>query len=244
MRYLDAVNQLKKKPAKDGVSKNLYEEFVAVHWNHKGESHGLPAFLPWHRVFLRRFEQALQEINPDITLPWWDTGLDSQEPHKSSILSSQYFGSNGDPFTHCVVDGAFANWNRSLPQEGCLQRHFDGGSIVRPFYGPEALDQICRLDSYDAFRRGIEGPAHARVHVGINGDMAQMYSPNDPIFFLHHANIDRLWFLFQKQGERAARDYSGDNFDGTFATVEDELIPWKLKVKDVLFTEQGDLCYV
>ena len=29
-------------------------------------------FLPWHRAYLYRFEQALQDQVSDVTIPWWD----------------------------------------------------------------------------------------------------------------------------------------------------------------------------
>ena len=34
---------------------------------------------------------------------------------------------------------------------------------------------------------------HNRVHVWIGGDMGASTSPNDPVFYLNHANVDRLW---------------------------------------------------
>lgn len=52
------------------------------------------------------------------------------------------------------------------------------------------------------FRNTLEGwipppPAqpglHNRVHVWVGGDMAPGTSPNDPAFFLHHCNVDRIW---------------------------------------------------
>ena len=42
------------------------------------------------------------------------------------------------------------------------------------------------------------GPAmHNAVHVWIGGQMQTSSSPNDPVFFLHHTNIDRLWSQWQ-----------------------------------------------
>ncbi|GAB7188353.1 hypothetical protein ATKI12_8184 [Kitasatospora sp. Ki12] len=57
--------------------------------------------------------------------------------------------------------------------------------------------------SSQGFRNLLEGwiprdlarPVHAhnQVHVWIGGDMAPGTSPNDPVFFLHHCNVDRIW---------------------------------------------------
>lgn len=40
---------------------------------------------------------------------------------------------------------------------------------------------------------------HNLVHRYCGGNMLRMTSPNDPIFFLHHANIDRMWSIWQKK---------------------------------------------
>ncbi len=38
--------------------------------------HGWEQFLPWHRMFLYEFEKRLQEVVPDVTLPYWDWPMD------------------------------------------------------------------------------------------------------------------------------------------------------------------------
>ena len=40
---------------------------------------------------------------------------------------------------------------------------------------------------------------HNLVHRYCGGNMLRMTSPNDPVFFLHHANIDRMWSIWQKK---------------------------------------------
>ncbi|MFM8251366.1 MAG: tyrosinase family protein [Planctomycetota bacterium] len=40
---------------------------------------------------------------------------------------------------------------------------------------------------------------HNDVHNWIGGDMRTGASPNDPVFFLHHANIDRMWHAWQEK---------------------------------------------
>jgi tyrosinase len=56
------------------------------------------------------------------------------------------------------------------------------------------------------FRNGVEGwqrlltgppNLHNLVHVWIGGDMAPATSPNDPVFYLNHCNVDRIWAAWQ-----------------------------------------------
>ncbi|MFD2884266.1 tyrosinase family protein [Pseudomonas lini] len=58
-------------------------------------------------------------------------------------------------------------------------------------------------------RNSIEGWAgeeriHNNVHVWVGGDMGLSSSPNDPVFFLHHCNVDRLWAAWQAKHPAAA----------------------------------------
>jgi hypothetical protein len=60
-------------------------------------------------------------------------------------------------------------------------------------------------NSTGSFRNVLEGwfsdrgesELHNRVHVWVGGSMGPATSPDDPVFFLHHCNIDRLWALWQ-----------------------------------------------
>ncbi|MFD7132036.1 tyrosinase family protein [Streptomyces sp. NPDC059894] len=78
-------------------------------------------------------------------------------------------------------------------------------------------DMVLNWDTYDeepwarpsrrSFRNRLEGwrrtdteagsQLHNRVHIWVGGDMGPGTSPNDPVFFLHHCNVDRLWARWQ-----------------------------------------------
>lgn len=47
-----------------------YNSLALIHQNHC--QHGWERFLPWHRIYLYEFEQALQDHVPDVTMPYWD----------------------------------------------------------------------------------------------------------------------------------------------------------------------------
>jgi tyrosinase len=57
-----------------------YNNLALIHQNHC--QHGWERFLPWHRVYLYEFEQALQEFCPDVTLPYWDWTMPQYRPAK------------------------------------------------------------------------------------------------------------------------------------------------------------------
>jgi hypothetical protein len=104
---------------------------------------------------------------------------------------------------------------------------FGGGIGVPPFPTTEQVDDaVQNMTVYDtspwrtrstgSFRNRVEGwlrtptgengsQLHNRVHIWVGGDMGPGTSPNDPVFFLHHCNVDRLWALWQY--EHAASVY-------------------------------------
>jgi tyrosinase len=66
---------------------------------------------------------------------------------------------------------------------------------------------------------GLLSPSEASVK--IRGTMLLPTSPNDPVFFLHHANIDRLWAEWQAMHPDKTYEpksaYAGNNADSPMA---------------------------
>jgi tyrosinase len=68
-----------------------YNNIALIHQNHC--QHGWERFLPWHRVYLYEFEQALQDVSPDITMPYWDWTMPQyrpEHPEKGWIIPKSY----------------------------------------------------------------------------------------------------------------------------------------------------------
>jgi len=68
-----------------------YNNMALVHQNHC--QHGWERFLPWHRAYLYEFEQALQDVCPGITMPYWDWTMPQycpEHPEKGSIIPPSY----------------------------------------------------------------------------------------------------------------------------------------------------------
>jgi tyrosinase len=207
--FVDAVHQLKN-TIRPGSTVSIYDEYVQKHEQAflGGHAHGGPAFLAWHREFLREFEKDLQAVNPRVTIPYWDFTVDNSV--KSSIWKANFMGGNGDPNdNHVVKDGPFGQGQWTLHDGSDLHR--DLGGLVPTLPTAADVQAALGVSQYDApsydegspidesFRNNIEGfnqlepELHNRVHAWIGGSMAIVDSPDDPVFWLLHANIDRLW---------------------------------------------------
>ncbi|KAJ3060053.1 hypothetical protein HK102_009687, partial [Quaeritorhiza haematococci] len=244
-RYISAVQQLKARP-RGGNSASpgqlSYDDFVQIHLEASPTAHGVPVFLPWHRYFTWLYEEALRTIDPSITVPYWDWVQDAAFPHQSDIF--QAFGGNGDqnaPGSRqgCVTSGPFASWQITVPPPAerggnpCLKRCFDGqGNTIQPFWPLDGMiAEVFNATTFAEFSPKFEAGPHGRVHNGIGGgcgDMSQMYSVNDPIFFLHHSNVDRLYARWQAICPAYVTAY-----DGPGVSPSDPLTPWSLRVSDV-----------
>ncbi|MDQ3986728.1 MAG: tyrosinase family protein [Actinomycetota bacterium] len=60
------------------------------------------------------------------------------------------------------------------------------------------LDAVMERNRFKGFQYRLE-MLHGSVHVAVGGTMETASSPADPLFWLHHANIDRLWARWQSQ---------------------------------------------
>jgi len=126
-------------------------------------------FLSWHREYLAKFEQRLQKVHPNVTIPYWDWSVDRKIPPQLSNPND------------------LARWN--------VKRYGPSGKLP----SLSAIKKVKQQKTFNAFQSLIERTIHGTVHdfVGGGGDMSHNNSPNDPIFWLHHANIDRLWDEWQ-----------------------------------------------
>ena len=182
---------------------------------------------------MRNLEIDLQEIDPSVMLPYWDWSVDSQDPLAASIFDPEYFG---------MTLGGDCNWEVTEPFDHCVVRNYNQDNFGT-FHSSRTLRSIIRgRTDYDRFRVLIEGNPHGTVHVligGRGGDMSAMQSPNDPIFYLHHGFIDKLWA--DRQSSRRYRNQYDGRFNGSEVSLDDVMRPFGTTVGDVMRTT--NLCY-
>jgi len=165
-------------------------------------AHGTPWFLPWHRVMLFKFEEDLRAIDPCVTLPYWDWSLDSPSEISSPVFAASAFGAKlGSPGTFCTTNGATFGWTPSTGGQvlgSCVSRR----ASVAQFTDTSTLVGLLATPNYATFWPSIEGGPHGSVHMYVGGTSAShmgniQWSPDDPLFFLHHAFVDAIWAAWQ-----------------------------------------------
>jgi tyrosinase len=210
--YKKAIKAMRQLPASDPTS-----------WSYQAAMHGTtvtPAltawntcqhwqywFYPWHRMYLYWFERIVRSKSgmSSWALPFWDyrttpAGSSQADAIASRRILPELFRLPADEATNplytthrktAVNDGT--NWLAVTTVDPALalsQMDFTGPSVN--FGGnPGSIGKL-------------ELKPHNGVHSAIGGWMGDpRTAAQDPIFWLHHANIDRYWNVWLAQGGRA-----------------------------------------
>ncbi|KAI8874301.1 Di-copper centre-containing protein, partial [Ramicandelaber brevisporus] len=219
------------------------EQLAASHNRNQATIHSGSNFLVWHRAFTDRFAQMMRGAGSEMY--YWRWEWDYQAPHTSAIYQSWMTGGNGDG-SGCVRDGLMGSLGTyNYPSPHCLQRRFNGGNSITPWWSDgQVAGMISSARSYNDIRNAIEFGPHPFIHSNTGGDVATMYSPNDILFFLHHAEIDRIYYMWQLQNMGTRRTaYDGNNQDGSAARLTDPLPDLQGTVGDYMDPRGGRLCY-
>lgn len=216
--FVDAVKQLQR-TYRPGAKMSVYDEYVRVHVDamHCGMIHHGPVFFPWHRQYVRNFELELQALNPEVALPYWDFVVDRSG--KSALWADDFMGGNGDRFDYFIVKSGPFRQGEWRPAYGGpdLYRNFGGfrritlptladlaGGFLVPRYDARPYNENSDISrSFRNYMTGWNHPSgdaemHNRVHEWVNGSMMTDASPNDPVFWLMHAFLDRTWAEWQE----------------------------------------------
>lgn len=196
--FKNAVTQL--------VTDGTYTQLVSVHADMSHNMHGsmgptgLLRFLGWHRRYILEFERKLvaadQQLRPaapdTLSLPFWHWP-DPLPQWLNDFLPARRPDNNTPP----------PKRKDKPPPPKPSQADID--YVLTGFAAQLSSDAV---NDYVRFTYGLEGwgkrqdgsplPAHNQVHDWVGGIMSNiMYSPTDPVFWLHHAEVDRLWHVWQ-----------------------------------------------
>jgi tyrosinase len=145
-------------------------------------------FLPWHRMFVYFLERQIRYLSgdPGFALPYWN------------------YSASGP--NHGVIPPAFRNMYLLQTNRNPGVNAGQAIDISRP--GDLSLE-VLKKASYSpvgadsGFNSELDSGLHGNVHVDI-GDTTNMgsieWAAEDPIFWMHHCNIDRLWASWNRNG--------------------------------------------
>lgn len=219
-------------------------------------AHRGPGFLPWHREFIYRFEQELRNVDEGVALPYWNwSAIDettedknpgfndnwSPTPIFETLFSDEYLGSSGaDSITQrgVVTDGFYTRMEDgwSMPDAYAAQLTDFDTTFRRNTMLDESdwvgwpnriEDTVITVEDYPTLRQRLETHPHNTGHTWVGGQMATMFSPFDPIFWHHHAEVDRVWTHWQKT--RVTNENWEDTYEGRDDynhRINDRMWPW------------------
>lgn len=196
-------------------------------YQHWAGIHGLPLpiscvhhrelFLPWHRAYLYMFEKALQERVPGVTLPWWNWTVEHDAGMPSAYASRRVDGK-----ANALFDSPIQPSGRNAPRQKRTTRE-PGAPGALPTAAE--VEAVLANPDFVTFQTQLES-IHDGVHMWVGGTMSDIaVAAYDPLFWAHHAMIDRLWYLWQLRHPSA----------GIPAQLLDRaLSPFPLTVRDTL----------
>ncbi len=166
-------------------------------------------FLPWHRMYVFFLEAIMRNLtgHPDFALPYWRY----TQPATRSLASQ--FRMPGDP-----TWGSLYRPNRNAGTNAGSP--IDSGIVPTPL-NTDSLNQTSYSPSggQPGFCSQIDGNLHGSVHVltGNGQGMGSVpWAANDPVFWMHHCNIDRMWASWNKNGGCNPTDAGWLNHTFTF----------------------------
>ncbi|KAF4335285.1 hypothetical protein FBEOM_10860 [Fusarium beomiforme] len=281
--YIGAVKCLASKPSQTANvyagAKSRFDDFQISHIVNTDFIHYVGFFQAWHRMFIAQYEKDLRNLCCYTgAQPYWGNGVFIDISNWTNV-TRQVSGRTGGG---CVSDAPFANGQFEVHAGPGTSTAYNPRCLTRdiaPEYGISKLNSTMvnwTLEAKDFFEfdqrvqggvsadsQGYHGGGHLAVG-GSLGEMGDMYSsPGDPIFWLHHTNVDRLWDKWQRQDWPARKsDISGPdtqyaypyNFFGdkdykniTLAYVMDfgNLLPGRryVTVEEAMDTQGERLCY-
>lgn len=189
MAFADAVRLMKRRT--DSLSWDAQNRIHA-----QRAQHGNYLFLPWHRLQVSHMERIIAQVtgHSRFAMPYWDWQEERFLPDWVLDSKSALFEPRRAPRV-ASLDFYNERWARNP------QRERNGLASV-------TSDDFTTFFGTARAAGRVEAYGHNIIHELVGGDDGYMSSTRtaalDPIFWLHHCNIDRVWATWHnKFGERA-----------------------------------------
>src|SRR5882724_6250896 len=185
---------------------------------------GEPYFCPWHRMYVCAFEDIIREVLHDqsFTLPYWNY------TSAAAYAVPQHFRMQNDPLW-----GPLFRPNRNATSNAGQPIFAAGGSASDLSPSPAmAENNYLPIGAVSGFNQTLDFGLHGNVHVftGNGQGMGQIpWAANDPIFWMHHCNIDRIWVSWNNAGHTNPTTAAWLNKTFVFAGADGKGMKWVVK---------------
>jgi tyrosinase len=191
----------------------LAEEMWNTCQSHSGQNYN--HFLPWHRMYVLYFEQIVRELSgrADFTLPYWN--YTSHDPAKRGIVPREF------RLRYDSTWGPLYRGDRTTLANSGEPIHKNEPTDVMDISSLMASESYSNISTVNGFCRNVDSGIHGRIHVltGTSANMGKIsYAAQDPLFWVHHSNIDRLWASWNANG--GVNPTSGSWRDREFVFVD------------------------
>jgi hypothetical protein len=164
-------------------------------------------FLVWHRAYLYYFERHLRDAaqDADLAVPYWDYSDPDQRTFPAAYAPATLADGSSNSLYHPSRNGAFTNGDSEISARVALA---ENAVSATTFFSDVGVTGFAG-DFSDAGnpRQGLlEQTPHGDIHVvvggvitgeNVNGAMSDIPTAAfDPVFWAHHANIDRMWAVW------------------------------------------------
>ncbi|KAI3321447.1 Di-copper centre-containing protein [Xylariaceae sp. AK1471] len=200
--YINADVCLMAAPPAAGVpgAKNLWDELTYTHAAQSDYIHNVGAFLPFHRYYITAHATLIRSVcGYTGPLPYWNEPANVGALDGAAIFDPRVgFGGDGTGSSRCITDGPFAKTVLRIKEDlstsnYCISRGLNDRSFNSAVQ--TNVNRCLAMANFVDAWNCIEAKPHSAGHGGVNGVMVNVkLSPGDPIFFLHHGYIDKLWW--------------------------------------------------
>lgn len=154
-------------------------------------------FLPWHRMYVLFFENIIRQVSgrPDFTLPYWN--YTSSDPALCGVLPPAFRLPNDPVYAPLYRPDRIKLANNGKPIHKNQPGNLMDISVAM------AKASYSSSGGVQGFCRAIDSGIHGTIHVLVGNKYnmgAVPYAARDPLFWVHHANIDRLWASWNLNG--------------------------------------------
>src|SRR6266446_2101753 len=215
--------------------------------------HGSYFFLAWHRMFIYYFERIVRAAasplpnGVDFALPYWDY---SDEHRRQLPLRFRMPADSSQNPLYVAERDPDMNNDAELDAEvvSNVAAFRVRGFSVAPSNPPLLCfgGEIAGPIHYRRPHGALESRPHDVIHGALGGENGWMGDPDtagrDPIFWLHHANIDRLWEAWLRQGNNRHDPEDSKWLDTKFSFFDENKHQVTKTARDVL-NIQSQLAY-